>query len=220
MTNIFENRQPITDKLLAFGFTQHQSTFTYTAPLVSGLNITVTVAGTQVNATVLDPETGDPYTLYLHAGNTGAFVAQVRAAYTDCLQKIADACFTPATQSVFTQEQTTAVLAAVAKQYGDDPEFLWQKFPGNAVLRRPDTHKWYAAILKVQPVKLGLTGDAEVEVLDLRADPEELTRLVDKKLYFPGYHMNKKHWYTIVLDGQVATAELLTRIAASYALAK
>jgi predicted DNA-binding protein (MmcQ/YjbR family) len=220
MTNIFTNRKPIPDKLRTFGFTQQQDTFTYRAPLVAGLSITVTVQGEDVTSTVTDDETGEPYTLYLTPANTGSFVAQVRAAVNDCLKQIADACFTAPTQSVFTQTQTLDVIAAVADKYGDTPEFLWQKFPGNAVFRRPDTHKWYAAILKVQAAKLGLPGNDELEVLDMRADPDELAALVDNQRYFPGYHMNKKHWYTIVLDDQVATAELRTRIEASYALAK
>jgi predicted DNA-binding protein (MmcQ/YjbR family) len=220
MTNIFTNRKPDADKLRAFGFTQQQNIFTYQAPLVDGLSITVTVQDDSVTSTVTDDETGEPYTLYLTAANTGAFVAQVRAAVADCLQQIADACFTAPAQSVFTQTQTVTIIAAVAEKYGDDPEFLWQKFPGNAVFRRPDTHKWYAAILKVQATKLGRSGSDELEVLDMRADPDELVTLVDGQRYLPGYHMNKKHWYTIVLDGQVATAELLTRIEASYALAK
>jgi predicted DNA-binding protein (MmcQ/YjbR family) len=220
MTNIFTNRKPSPDKLRAFGFTQQQDTFTYHAPLVDGLSITVTVQGDSVISTVTDDETGEPYTLYLTPANTGSFVAQVRAAVNECLQRIADSCFTTPTQSVFTQTQTIELIAAVFDKYGDEPEFLWQKFPGNAVFRRPDTHKWYAAILKVQANKLGLPGSDELEVLDMRADPDELTTLVDNKRYFPGYHMNKKHWYTIVLDGQVTTAELLKRIVASYALAK
>ena len=36
----------------------------------------------------------------------------------------------------------------------------------------------------------------------------------------PGWHMNKKHWYTICLNGSVPICEILSRIDASYQLAK
>ena len=44
--------------------------------------------------------------------------------------------------------------------------------------------------------------------------------MIDKKRYFPGWHMNKKHWYTIILDGSVSTEEICSRIDESYRLAK
>ncbi len=43
---------------------------------------------------------------------------------------------------------------------------------------------------------------------------------VDNHKYFPGYHMNKKHWYTICLDGSVEPVELYQRLDLSYKLAK
>lgn len=106
------------------------------------------------------------------------------------------------------------------KTYGDELEFLWNKLPDNAILRRKDTQKWYAAFLKVPKTKLGLDGSEIVEILDLRALPEEIEQIVDGKRFFGGYHMNKKHWYTICLNGSVPICEILNRIDASYQLAK
>ncbi|MCB0060800.1 MAG: MmcQ/YjbR family DNA-binding protein [Caldilineaceae bacterium] len=34
----------------------------------------------------------------------------------------------------------------------------------------------------------------------------------------PGYHMNKRHWNTVLLDGSIAEAEIKEMIDASYAL--
>ena len=58
-----------------------------------------------------------------------------------------------------------------------------------------------------------------VEILDLRANPDEVDSIVDNKKYFPGYHMNKKHWITIILDGSVPEKELYKKIDISYSLA-
>ena len=38
--------------------------------------------------------------------------------------------------------------------YCDELEFLWQKFPDNAVWRRKDNKKWYGALLTVSKEKL------------------------------------------------------------------
>ena len=96
--------------------------------------------------------------------------------------------------------------------------------PDNAIFRRQDNQKWYAALLTVKPEKIGLPasekGDKKIEIIDLRLQPDILTETVDNVKYFPGYHMNKKHWYTICLDGSVAAAEICQRLAVSYELAK
>ena len=97
---------------------------------------------------------------------------------------------------------------------------MWQKFPNNAVVRRQDNQKWYVAILTVSRRKLGFDSDENAEIIDLRANPEEMTAIVDCINYLPGYHMNKKHWFTICLDGSVSTDEICQRIDKSYALAK
>ncbi|MBR1680176.1 MmcQ/YjbR family DNA-binding protein, partial [bacterium] len=54
--------------------------------------------------------------------------------------------------------------------------------------------------------------------IDLRASTEEIENLVDNKKYFSGYHMNKKHWLTIILDGSVPIEDIYNRIDSSYNL--
>lgn len=43
---------------------------------------------------------------------------------------------------------------------------------------------------------------------------------IDNARFFPGCHMNKKHWYTIILDGTVSMDEICRRVDESYLLAK
>ena len=104
--------------------------------------------------------------------------------------------------------------------YGDELEFLWERFPNNAIFRRKDTGKWYGALLVLSRRKLGLASDDLVDILDLRIKSGEIETLVDKEKFFPGYHMNKKHWFTVCLDGSVPMEEIFRRIDDSYLLAK
>lgn len=59
-----------------------------------------------------------------------------------------------------------------------------------------------------------------IEILDLRMKPEDIETIVDNKKYFPGYHMNKKHWITICLDGTLPVEEIYVHLDESYHLAK
>lgn len=55
--------------------------------------------------------------------------------------------------------------------------------------------------------------------INLKCDPERSIELRDTwKAITPGYHMNKKHWNTLVLDGSVPTALIRELIDHSYEL--
>ena len=55
--------------------------------------------------------------------------------------------------------------------------------------------------------------------INLKCDPEKAIELRERyDSIRPGYHMNKKHWNTVVLDGKIPTKEVLAMIDHSYAL--
>lgn len=205
-------------KLIAFGFEMCGDDYIYNALLPeSGFLMQVKISEHgEVSAEILDPTTNEPYTLHLAEKASGSFVGGIRQDYKTVLAKIAENCFE---MDVFKSRQTCELIECVRKKYNDELEFLWKKFPSNAVWRRKDTKKWYGALLTVSRKKLGFQIGETVEVVDLRIVPEELKKLVDGKRYFPGYHMNKKNWLTIVLDGSVSTDEICARIDESYSLA-
>lgn len=205
-------------KLLAFGFEIYRDAYTYTALLPESgflMNVKISEQG-EVFTEVLDPTTDEPYTLHLLENASGSFVGGIRQDYKNVLSHIAENCFDV---DVFKSSQTCELIEFVRETYNDELEFLWKKSPSNAVWRRKDTKKWYGAVLTVSRKKLGFQLEETVEVVDLRIAPEELKELVDGKKYFPGYHMNKKRWLTIVLDGSVSTDEICTRIDKSYSIA-
>ncbi len=64
---------------------------------------------------------------------------------------------------------------------------------------------------------LGIKGD--VGQLNLKCDPDEALSLRDIfEAVIPGYHMNKKHWNTIILDGSIPEGEIERMIDNSYSL--
>jgi predicted DNA-binding protein (MmcQ/YjbR family) len=55
--------------------------------------------------------------------------------------------------------------------------------------------------------------------INLKCEPNEAVQLRDVfKSVKPGYHMNKQHWNTVVLDGDVPDGELKRMIDNSYLL--
>lgn len=74
----------------------------------------------------------------------------------------------------------------------------------------PDDRKMFALIAEgVSPVRISLKGDPQLNQV-----------LRDKyETVMPGYHLNKKHWNTIVLTGQLSWEEVQDLIRHSYILA-
>lgn len=66
--------------------------------------------------------------------------------------------------------------------------------------------------------KLSLNGTEKVDILDVRSD--EVEKLIDNKTILPAYHMNKKNWVTILLDGNGDLKTVYDLVDKSYLLAK
>lgn len=109
------------------------------------------------------------------------------------------------------------IFEYVKKQYGTIPEYLWSSSPDSAVLRHQNG-KWYAVIMNVEKSKLGLNGDGTVEIIDVKCDPEMTGMIIQTYGFLPGYHMNKQHWITILLDGTVGESKILDFLDMSYDL--
>ncbi len=55
--------------------------------------------------------------------------------------------------------------------------------------------------------------------INLKCDPDKAEVLREQhRVIVPGYHMNKRHWNTVVLDGSLPDADILAMIDDSYDL--
>jgi len=77
-----------------------------------------------------------------------------------------------------------------------------------------------ALVFKVMGKMFGLIAWQEVPIsMTLKCDPDfALALRAQYEAVTAGYHMSKKHWNTIVLDGTVPDDLMLTMIDDSYAL--
>ena len=69
------------------------------------------------------------------------------------------------------------------------------------VFRHPDNRKWFALVMTIKKRKLGIDSDELIDVVNLKCAPEIMDDLWHEVGVFPAYHMSKKHWLTLALDG-------------------
>ncbi len=199
------------DKLKNFGFVDGR----YEKNICDNqftLKITVAQDG-KIFTTVTDNFSGEEYILHLVENSAGSYVGAVRAEYDAAVENfIANCC----DSNIFCSELTKRLINYVRKNFGDELEFLWGNSPSTAIWRRKDTQKWYGVLMNIPERKLKLDSDKIVDVVNLRGDA---VNLADGVKYFPGWHMNKKSWLTIRLDGSVDFDEICRHVNESYTLA-
>ena len=213
---LFASGEPNEEKLLRNGFVKTESGyFRESGCLDFLLRVSVTKEG-KVGAELFDPEADAPYTLHLVEGAKGNFVGEVRKAYEEALLSVAETCFD---RAVFKERLTKDLVQYAKEKYQEECEHLWESYPEYGVIRRADNQKWYAAVLTVAGNKVGLSTDNLVEIVDLRAEEEVVNNLIHSRGFAPAWHMNKKSWITVLLDGSVDFSTLIDMLDKSRCLA-
>ncbi|MBD2704746.1 MmcQ/YjbR family DNA-binding protein [Spirosoma sp. BT702] len=66
-----------------------------------------------------------------------------------------------------------------------------------------------------------LSTESRPTTINLKCDPELAVQLRDEhSAVAPGYHMNKKHWNTVTIDGRVRSSDVQEWINLSYELVR
>lgn len=204
------------DKLLKYGFIQENGIYLYKTKIHNGeFELEVTVENNKMTSKVIDLMNEDEYILVDIKDSTGEFVGNLRKEYEEELQNIIEKCTVP---NIFKSEQAKEIIKYVKEKYNDELEYLWKKFPENAIWRNKKNNKWYGLLLVISERKLGLESDKIIEIIDLRYSKDNIKEIIDNNKIFPGYHMNKESWITIRLNGDMNTKKILELIDNSYKL--
>ncbi len=59
-----------------------------------------------------------------------------------------------------------------------------------------------------------------IEIMNLKDAPDEVAAHVETGKVYKAYHMNKKHWYTIILDESLTDGEIIEFIRRSFEIVK
>ncbi|MBP5270851.1 MAG: MmcQ/YjbR family DNA-binding protein [Clostridia bacterium] len=205
-------------KLEKYGFVFEGGSGLLRVPIMDGaftLEVIASDSG-EIDTRVFDAFDGEEYQLYKTSAG-GLFVGAVREAISAELEKIADAC---AKKSDFRFTQTHRLLGFLRKEGLCEPEDLFGDDPPTAVLRRADSRKWFGIIMTVARGKVDGSPSRDLcEVVNFRVPKEECPELLTRRGYYPAWHMNKKSWFSVILDGTVPDGELFDAAAKSFALA-
>lgn len=216
LTKEFENKNIDYKKLLEYGFTKLNTIYSYEKPICDNrFKVIVEISKENQTSKVIDLLTNEEYVLVDVKNSSGDFVGKVREEYENTLNDIFKNCTTP---NIFKSNQAREIIKYIKGKYNDDLEYLWVKFPNNAIWRNKVNNKWYGALLVLNESKLGLKSDKTIDIIDLRYQKDKIKDVIDNKKIFEGYHMNKNNWITIRLDGSMDIKEIFNLIDNSYNL--
>ncbi len=203
----YDNKIINYDKLLSYGFKIEKDNYIFNKSIHNGeFNVIVIVNNGMITSKVVEVDSNDEYVL-VDTSSTGSFILEVNNEYEEVVNDIFSKCLD-------NYNLSNKVISYIKNKYGDEVEYLWEKFPSYAVVRNKWNNKWYALIAKIEKNKLIGESNELIWVLNLRCDSD----IVDNINIFPGYHMNKKSWISIDLCGNIDIDNVYNLIDKSYEL--
>ncbi len=211
---IFRSAKIKKDSLKAAGFTtSDDNNYEMRVPVSNGAfnaEISLAISDQTLTVQLFDSATEEKYALF-DMPSHGAFVASLREEVQKIIDDIKAKCFE-------TNDLKDDYIAWIKSKFGAEPDYPWpDDAPYSFVFRCPNK-KWFALVMRIKYRQLGLTGDENVWVVNMKAVQDDIPNLVDRKSIFPAWHMNKKHWITILLTAVTDFNKLCELTEKSYEL--
>lgn len=213
LSNMIFYKKASKNLLLKYGFKENNNEYKYEKNIMDDSFKVIVIYYDNLFSKVIDNSTNDEYLLVDAKDATGNFVGKIKNIYDDIIKDIVDKCFV---NDIYKTKQSKKVIEYIKSKYDSDLEYLWDDC--NAIARNKSNDKWFILFMVISKNKLGDYDSNKVEVVNLKYPTDRIDKLVDNKKIFKGYHMNKKHWITIVLDNKLNDDELLRLIDISYIL--
>lgn len=214
--HLFLRYVPIESSLSSYGFTERDNGFFFHALVLNGdFELQIFIRDKKVAAKLIDVGYGDEYVRIDEEGEVGGFVASLKDECEKVLTDIRDRCFK---KVYFIHPQTNRVCDKIMEKYRSLPEFLWDSDPDYGVFRNQTTEKWFGIVMNIKWDRLIKGAAGTVEVLNVKSD--NVPGLLTENGVYPAYHMNKKHWVSVVLNDTLDDEKIFEMIEKSYFLSK
>ena len=202
------------EQLLQFGFEEEAEKLIYRKGILdSSFVIEIVFVDSQLLVEVYDLEFAEIYSLFSVNSAVGETVQNIREHVENLLRSILG-------------------LADESGKIGSEVIDYCNKYGGNHV--NPfkkhldilafvnEKNKWYALLSDVEYNKLNKNTDitTKVKILNVKYPTDNILDIIDNQNIFPAYHMNKKHWISIVLDKNIKLETIKELIDISYSLVK
>ena len=173
--NIFNSKLAI-----AYGFSKVGNYYILQSDIdVENFNVIVKIGKDSFEVNVIELPFNEEYILFNVLDSKGKFVSKIRKKVNELIEDIVKSCFT-------SLDYRKILLDYVKEKYGTIPEEPW-KDNNHATIKTSNSKKWYGIFMSIPYKTLGVDKKS----------------LIDKKHFFPAYHMNKKYWITILLDSDM-----------------
>ena len=199
------------NKLKKYGFCVNGNKLVFEKNFFNDEFKIIVVFDKKISTKIIDLSTDDEYTNF-RIENANGFSAEIREKVIEILSDIRDNC---SEKQVFQSLQAQNINKYISEKYKDEPEFLWKNFPTYAIFRNKKSKKWYALIGDVSEnkVKFDSKSDEKVEIINLKVSKN---KILEQKGVYEAYHMNKKNWITIILDGTLEDKKIQALVDKSY----
>ena len=154
------------------------------------------ISSKRFEVNVFDAYTDEEYLPFNVADNITGFVTSIREQVEALVQEIKERCLVKADMKLRLMEYCTG-------KFGTKPEAPWEDSPDAYTFKTARRDKWYALFMTIPYKSLGLAAQGTLDVVNIKLPPEKILDIMDRVHFYPAYHMNKKHWITIVLNKEV-----------------
>lgn len=203
------------EQLNGFGFKEEVEKLIYRKEILnSSFLIEIVFVNNQLTIEVYDLEFDEIYSLFSVDSAVGETVQNVREHVENLLSSILGL----ADES---GKITLDVIDYCNNKYDRNHVNPFKKHPDILAFVN-EKNKWYALLLDVEYNKVNKNTDitTKVKILNVKYPTDKILEIIDNKNIFPAYHMNKKHWISIVLDKNIKLETIKELIDMSYSLVK
>ena len=199
-------------RAIAYGFSRTEVGLELKKELPEvGLYAVFVIAGKSFAVNVFDADTDEEYLPFNVLDNITGFVTGIREQVESLVQDIKEACLIKANMKL-------RLMEYCERKFGTEPEAPWEDSPDAYTFKTAKRNKWYALFMTIPYKSLGLVAKGALDVVNIKLPPEKVLDLIDRVHFYPAYHMNKKHWITIVLDKEVDEPLVQQLLEESYGL--
>ena len=203
------------EQLKGFGFKEEADKLVYKKEILdSNFLIEIVFANNQLTIEVYDLEFDEIYSLFSVDSAVGETVQNIRESVEEILSSILGLVDK-------SEKISSEVIDYCNNKYGGNRVNPFKKHPDILALVN-EKNKWYALFLDVDYNKLNKNTDitTKVKILNVKYPTDKILDIIDNKNIFPAYHMNKKHWISIVIDKNIKLETIKELIDISYSLVK
>lgn len=203
------------EQLKGFGFKEEAEKLIYRKEILdSNFLIEIVFINSQLLIEVYDLEFDEIYSLFSVDSAVGETVQNIR----EHVEKLLSSILRLADES---GKISSEIIDYCNKKYGENHVNPFKKHPDILAFVN-EKNKWYALFSDVDYSKLIKNTDitTKVKILNVKYPTDKILEIIDNKNIFSAYHMNKKHWISIVLDKNIKMETIKELIDISYSLVK